>query len=97
MRFVVRVTMPTEKGNKAVQDGSIGRIMQQQMERWKPEGAYFTTMDGYRTAIMIVDLPDTSSMVPFAEPLFMGLDAKVEYFPAMNPGDLQTGLSKVGR
>ena len=63
--------------------------------RWKPEGMSFTTFDGRRTAYMVFDLPDTSDIPPFAEPLFMGLDAEIELAPVMNADDLQKGLSQL--
>jgi hypothetical protein len=96
MRFVTFITMSPEGGNKAIKDGSMQRTMQQAIERWKPEGAYFTTIDGHRTAIMIVDLATPSQMVEFAEPMFMNLGAKVDYHPAMSPADLREGLGKMG-
>ncbi len=51
---------------------------------------------GAGTAYMVFDLPDTSDIPPFAEPLFRGLDAEVELAPAMNGDDLQKGLSQLG-
>jgi hypothetical protein len=95
MRFVTFISMSNEAGNKAIKDGSMGRVMQTTMERWKPEGAYFTTMNGERTAIMIVDLPTPAHMVEFAEPLFLQLGAKVDYHVAMNAADLKEGLGKI--
>jgi hypothetical protein len=65
-------------------------------EHWKPEGMYFTTLDGHRTAHMVFDLPDASGMPPFAEPFFMALNADVELAPVMNGDDLQKGLSQLG-
>ncbi len=97
MRFVTLISMPNEAGNKAIKDGSLARVMQTTIERWKPEGAYFTTMNGERTAIMIVDLPTAAHMVEFAEPMFLQLGAKVDYHVAMNANDLKDGLAKIPR
>ena len=96
MRMMARVSMPVESANQAIKDGTLGTIMQRAADRWKPEAIYFTTFDGRRTAYMVFDLPDTSDIPPFAEPLFMGLDAEVELAPAMNGDDLQKGLSQLG-
>ena len=41
-------------------------------------------------------MPDSSDMVAFGEPFFMGLDANVEVVPVMNGDDLQKGLGKLG-
>jgi hypothetical protein len=95
MRVMARVTIPVGPGNKAVSDGSIGKIMQGAAERWKPEAMYFTTYAAQRTAYLVFDMPDTSDIPPFAEPFFNGLDAEIEIFPVMNSDDLMKGLSKL--
>lgn len=87
--------MPVESANQAIKDGTLGTVMQRAAERWKPEGMYFTTFDGRRTAFMIFDLPDSSDMPPFAEPFFAKLNADVQLAPAMNGDDLQKGLSQL--
>lgn len=88
--------MPVESGNQAIKDGTLGAVMQRAAERWTPEGMYFTTFDGRRTAFMIFDLPDSSDMPPFAEPFFEKLNADVQLAPVMNGDDLQKGLSLLG-
>jgi hypothetical protein len=95
MRMMARVSMPVETANQAIKDGTLGTTMQRAADRWKPEAMYFTTFDGRRTAYMVFDLPETSDIPPFAEPLFMGLDAEVELAPVMNGDDLQKGLSQL--
>ena len=95
MRVMAKVTMPTDSANKAIQDGSIGKLMQGAAERWHPEAMYFTTFDGQRTAFMVFDMQDTSDIPPFAEPFFQGLGATVELSPVMDTQDLQKGLSQV--
>jgi hypothetical protein len=96
MRVMAKITIPVESGSRAVKDGSIGGLIQSTAERWKPEAMYFGTFDGHRTAFMVFDMPDSSDMVPFGEPFFMGLDADVEVAPVMNADDLQKGLGKLG-
>jgi hypothetical protein len=88
--------MPTVPGNRAISDGTIGKLMQATADRWKPEALYFTTFHGNRTAYMVFDLPDASDIPAFAEPFFEGLEAEVELAPAMNAEDLQKGLSRLG-
>ena len=96
MRVIARITVPVESGNRAVQDGTLGAVMQGAAERWKPEAMYFTAFDGQRTAFMVFDLPDTSGIPPFAEPFFSKLNASVEISPTMNGDDLQKGLAHLG-
>jgi hypothetical protein len=43
---------------------------------------------------MIGDFKDVSDIPAIAEPLFMALDAAVEFIPVMNAEELKTGLSK---
>jgi hypothetical protein len=96
MRVMAKITVPVESGNRAIQDGSLGTVIQRAAQRWKPEAMYFTTFDGQRTAFMVMDLPDVSDIPPFAEPFFTELDAAVEIAPVMNGDDLQKGLTQLG-
>lgn len=96
MRVIARITIPVESGNEAIRDGTIGGVIQQASEQWKPEAMYFTTFDGKRTAIIVFDLADASDIPPFAEPFFNKLNAEVLIAPAMNGEDLQKGLSRLG-
>jgi len=96
MRVMARISIPVESGNHAIKDGSLGTVMQRAADRWKPEGMYFTTFDGRRTAFMVFDLPDASDIPPFAEPFFTQLNADVELAPVMNGVDLQSGLAQLG-
>jgi len=95
MRAMAKITIPVESGNQAVKDGSIGTIIQRAAEAWRPEAMYFTTFDGQRTTFIVFDLPDSSDIVPFAEPLFQELNANVQISPVMNGEDLQNGLGKL--
>jgi hypothetical protein len=96
MRVMARISMPVEAGNRAVSDGTVGKLMQGAAERWRPEAMYFTTFDGRRTAYIVFDMPNSSDMPPFAEPFFSGLDADVAVAPVMNAEDLQKGLAQLG-
>ena len=92
MRTMMKVTLPVEAGNKAIADGSLPRVIQETVERIRPEAAYFTVENGRRTALFFFDLGDASQMPVVGEPLFqMGADVQVT--PAMNAQDLQKGLS----
>ena len=96
MRVMARVIIPAQAGNRAITNGTIGKIIQAAAERWKPEAMYFTAFEGKRCAYMIFDMPESSDLPPFAEPLFNGLDADVEIAPVMDIEDLQQGLAKLG-
>ncbi len=93
MRTLLRVTVDDVTiANKAVTDGSLTKLIQSTMERLKPETAYFHTVNGSRVCFMVFALKDPSEIPAIAEPLFQGLNAKVEFIPVMNAEDLQKGL-----
>lgn len=69
------------------------KVIQRTLESVKAETAYFTTMDGQRTMIVVFDLKAASDMPRIAEPLFREFDASVDIMPCMNAEDLKTGLS----
>jgi hypothetical protein len=97
MRTLLKVLIPVEAGNKGVTDGSLPRVVQQTLEMWKPEAAYFYTENGMRAAIFVVDLQDSSQIPAIAEPFFMTLNAQVSAAPVMNAHDLRNGLEKIAR
>jgi hypothetical protein len=92
MRVLMKITIPIEGGNKAVRDGSIGKVIGDTIERVRPEAAYFGLEGGQRTAFFVFDLKDASQLPAIVEPCFHGLNAGVEITPVMNPQDLKTGL-----
>lgn len=95
MRCLMKMQMDTEAGNKAITDGTLPKIMEQMMDRIRPEASYFTTEDGYRTAFIVFDLTDTSDLPSIAEPAFTHLRARMTYTPVMSLDDLRKGLAKL--
>lgn len=86
-----------EPANEMIKDGRMAGLIQEFMAKYKPEVAYFMTLDGCRTAMFIVDMADNASMVPMGEPFFMDLNAKLDVIPVMTPEDLRRGLGMAGR
>ena len=95
MRTMIRVKMQVEAGNRAFQDGTLSKTMMEAIERLKPEAAYFYPDQGLRTALMVLDVKDSSEIPAIAEPFFSKLNAAVEIFPVMNADDLKKGLAKL--
>jgi hypothetical protein len=63
-----------------------------------PAAAYFTERDGHRGAILVVDVPDASSIPALAEPFYVTLNANVKFRICMTPEDLGTaGLEEIGK
>ena len=98
MRFVLHVTLPPEKFNEAVLNGTAGQKMGKILEDLKPEAAYFTAKDGKRGGFIVVNIDKTSDLPRYAEPWFLYFNATVEFLPAMTPEDLQrAGLEDLGK
>ena len=97
MRMMLRFTLPVEKGNAALSDGSLGRTMETIMSKLKPEAAYFTPLDGKRGGMIFFDVAEPSQIVEAVEPLFLNLNAATELVPVMNADDLRKGLAKSRR
>jgi hypothetical protein len=96
MRVMMTVSIPNEQGNAARKSGKLQQIIQNFVEEFKPEAAYFATNpDGERGGIMVFDLKDTSEMPKIAEPLFQELNARITFKPCMNLEDLRKGISSL--
>jgi len=92
MRMMMKLLVDTDAGNCAIKDGSMARILQESLERLKPEAAYFFAEEGMRAAIAIFDMHDSSQIPPATEPLFQELGAKIAFTPVMSADDLRCGL-----
>lgn len=95
MRMMLRWTVPVERGNQAVKDGSLGRTIQALLEELAPEAAYFWPENGERAGMMIFDKAYPTQIPEIAEPLFENVDAAVEFMPVMNADDLKQALGKI--
>ena len=94
MRTMLRWTVPVEKGNQAVIDGTMPKSIEWLMTKLNPESAYFFPNGGKRSGQMVFDMADPSQIVEIAERLFEDLDAAVEFAPVMNVEDVMKGLKK---
>jgi hypothetical protein len=92
MRMMLKIVIPTETGNQAIKDGSLQKSFEAIMGKLKPEAAYFFPEHGLRSAMMIFDMKDASEIPAIAEPLFAGLNARIQLQPVMNADDLKKGL-----
>lgn len=94
MRMMITLNMDAADGSRAIHDGTLGKVMEAFMRDYKPEAAYYTAMDGERTAWFVVDMPDSSHMPSIAEPFFNRLNARVSFRPVMNAEELRIGLKR---
>jgi hypothetical protein len=98
MRILVRVTLPNEPFNTFVKDGSASAKMKRILDELKPEAAYFTEFTGFRTAVLIIQMDNTSQIPAIAEPWFLIFNGNVELHPVMLPEDLgKAGLEALGK
>jgi hypothetical protein len=98
MRFIAHVSIPVEKFNAALRDGSAAEKIARILEDMKPEAAYFTSTDGKRGGFVVVNVSHAAEIPRLAEPWFLTFDASVEFMPAMVPEDLQkAGLEELSK
>ena len=95
MRVLIKVSVPTDVGNAKAKDGSLGGDIQRILEEQKPEAAYFIEEDGKRTAVIVVNMTDSSEIPKIAEPWFLAFNARVEFHPAMAPEDLAKAMPAI--
>ena len=95
MRMMLRWTVPVERGNETIKDGSLAQTIESLLGELKPEAAYFWPENGERAGMMVFDMAEPTQIPQIAEPLFLNLEAAVEFVPVMNADDLRTALAKV--
>jgi hypothetical protein len=93
--MMLRWTVPVERGNETIKDGSLAQTLEAMLEELKPEAAYFWPENGERGGMMVFDMVEPSQIAQIAEPLFLNLDAAVELVPVMNADDLRKAMEKV--
>jgi len=88
MKYIMKVSMPVEKGNERIKDPNFGKVMQEILTEIKAEAAYFTTVCGNRGGYIVVNLNDASQIPALAEPFFLRFNAEVTFMPVMTLEDL---------
>jgi hypothetical protein len=96
MRMMLKVQVPVEDGNNATKNRYMQSIIEETMQRIQPEAIYFFIEDGMRSAIAVFDMKDSSDMPAIAEPIFIALNADVQFTPVMTLDDFKQGLSRIG-
>jgi hypothetical protein len=62
----------------------------------RPEAAYFSVADGQRTLFLIVNIDAGEEMVRIAEPLWLGVEADIDIYPAMSVSDFDKAGPIIG-
>jgi hypothetical protein len=97
MRMLLKVSIPTEVGNEAARNGTLGSTLKRILADIKPEAAYFAEDNGDRTGYIIFDMTDSSQIPAIAEPFFLAFGAKLTFRPVMTPQDLEKGMPGMER
>lgn len=98
MRFILHISLPVEKFNQAVRDGTAGQKIRSILEDTKPEATYFAAEGGKRGGFLVVNMSEVTEMPRLAEPWFLHFDATVEFLPVMEPQELaRAGLDQIAQ
>ena len=97
MRFLVKATIPVEAGNTLVSDPNFGKRLEEITQDLKPEAVYFAIEGGQRTIFFVVNITDASQTPAIAEPLWLSLNADVEFIPVMNQADMAKAVPSIAR
>jgi hypothetical protein len=93
--MMLRWTVPVDKGNEMVEDGSMAAVLEAVMAKTKPEAAYFLAEGGERAGMLFFDMKEPADIPRIAEILFQGAEAAVEFIPVMNADDLKKALDSL--
>lgn len=88
MRYLIRFHIPVESGNAVLRDPKFGDKMRDLLSELHAETAYFTAVEGQRGGYIVLNFDDASKIPAVAEPLFLWLNADLEFIPVMLPDDL---------
>jgi len=83
----VKATFPVEAGNALVRDPNWGQRIQGLIGEIQPEAVYFAASNGQRGVYAIVNLEGAHEIPRIAEPLWLALNADVEFIPVMTQDD----------
>ncbi len=88
MRLMLRFTIPVEKGNETMLDGSMSTALKTLVEQLQPESAYFHLQDGQRAGTIFFEASNPEQMAAINEPLFAALNASIDIQPAISLEEL---------
>jgi hypothetical protein len=94
MRTLAKICLDTAAASAAIQNDTLGRMIQESLAAIRPEAAYFTLAEGKRTAYIVFDMKEPGDMVPTFEPWMIGAGATIELTPVMTAEDVGAGLQR---
>lgn len=94
LRLLIIAQLPTEAGNKMIDDPDGIKRLEDYINKVKAEAAYFSEENGERTFYIVVDIPSADMIPDVGEPLFH-LGAKVKIRPAMVLDDVKKAMQRM--
>lgn len=92
MRFMLKFTIPVDRGNAAAKDGTIEKAIDALIKNTGAEAAYFTVLDGKRAGFLFFEETDASRFATFNEPFFAAVNASIDIVPVLSHAELNRGL-----
>ncbi len=83
MKYLIKVRLPVEAGNKALQDPKFGDKLQSILKEINAEATFFTPVEGQRGMFIVTSFDDASRIAAISEKFWFFGKADVEFFPIM--------------
>lgn len=96
MRFLLRISLPTDNGNAMVRDPNFQQKLDKVMGEVKPDAAFFAAENGVRTIYLSVTFADTHELPRYVEPFWLSFGASVNVIPAMSQEDFGKAMPIIG-
>jgi hypothetical protein len=94
MRFMLKFTIPVERGNAAARDGTIEKAIDALIRDTKADAAYFMVLDGKRAGLVFFEESNPARLPEINEPFFAAVDASIDIVPVLSHADLDRGLPR---
>ena len=95
MKYIIKVRLPIDAGNKALQDPKFGENLQSILQEIKAEAAYFTPIDGQRGIFIVTDFDEASRLAAISEKFWFFGKADIEFIPVMVIDDLKKAIPEI--
>ena len=81
MRMMMRFSIPVERGNETIEDGSLEQTTEAIVSETKAEAAHFLLEGGERAGYIFFELEDAALLPKLNEMMFAALDAAIDVHP----------------
>lgn len=94
-RFLVRATISVAAGNDQKLNPQLQGRLEEVLDSIDPEEYFFVIEGGRRCIYLVVSVSGTHEIPKIAEALWLGLDAAVEFLPAITQADFEEAKAGV--